>query len=306
MISTRRIRRGQRILSEAPLIRQSRFAEDKVTMSQYHKLSDDQKQQVLALHNVRPHWGPVMGVLWTNAIPLRGTEHDVGLFATASRINHACLPNTVPSWNNNLGRLAIHAARDIEEGEEITSMYMDKLTCYDERQRYVRELLGFNCTCRLCLLPVEERRHTDSHIRSINSTKERLSSVVNSGTSYTGDLQLVRRLLWLYRQESIADWRPARAYQYAFRIAAQHGHRYRAVIFAQRSADIFAVVEGEDSPETIKMRGWVTKARRMLKQDESAGPRYGERRPPEEEDEELENWLFSNTGGSMSSVDMFS
>lgn len=63
MVATRSICRGERILWETPLIRQSRFDDDNVAMSQYCKLTDSRKQQVLLLHNIRPAWGPVEGVI---------------------------------------------------------------------------------------------------------------------------------------------------------------------------------------------------------------------------------------------------
>lgn len=248
MAATRRIRRGQPILSEDPLIRQSRFAEDKVTISQFHRLNIDQKQQVISLHNVRPSSGPVMGVIWTNAMPLKGTKEEAGLFATASHINHACSPNTASSWINSLGRLVVHATQDIEAGEEITSTYFKKLSCYEERQEHLREPLGFHCTCWLYLLPAEERRDSDSRIQSINWIHHRLITVVTNNISHTNDLALVRELLGLYEQESIVDWHPAKTYEHVSRIAARNGHGLRAMIFGHRSADNFVVVEGEDSP----------------------------------------------------------
>ncbi|KFH43761.1 SET domain-containing protein-like protein [Hapsidospora chrysogenum ATCC 11550] len=290
LVAKTTIRRGQRILLETPLIRQDRYEDDdEAVMSQYRNLSDEQKRQIMSLHNVRPGWEPLAGVTYTNAIALGRTGTEVGLFATASRINHACSPNTTHSWRKDLERLAVYATRDIEAGEEITSNYIKNLARYKHRQRHLRQTLCFTCSCWLCELPPEERLLSDNRIRVIDAIGRRVRDNTVRGTTSSADLRLIRKLLQLYEQESVVDDHPAIAYRHAFLIALRHGHGCRASIFAERSAAILAVVHGEDGTETRMMREWAREALCKL--------RHGacEEQCPLVDDEEggrFEDWLF--------------
>jgi hypothetical protein len=293
LVAEMSIRRGQRILLEAPLIRQDRYEDDdEVAMSQYRNLSDEQKKQIMSLHNVRPDWESLAGVIYTNAISLRRTGTEVGLFVAASRINHACSPNTTHSWRKDPERLAVYATRDIEAGEEITSNYIKNLARYKHRQRHLRQTLRFTCSCWLCELPPEERQRSDSRIQVINAIGRRVRDNVVRGTTSSADLRLIRKLLQLYEQESIVDDGPAIAYRHAFLIALRHGHGSRALIFAERSAAILAAVHGEDGTEAAMMREWAREALCKLRHDAVDGGGCAEQCPLDEEGERFEDWLF--------------
>lgn len=162
--------------------------------------------------------------MYTNAIALgrRGTE--VSLFVTASRINHACSPNTAHSWRKDPGRLAVYATQDIGAGEEITSNYIKNLAGYRHRQRHLRQTLRFSCSCWLCELPAEERLRSDNRIRAIDAIGRSVRDNIVRGTTSLADLRLIRKFLQLYEQESVVDDRPAIGYRHAFLIALRHGH----------------------------------------------------------------------------------
>lgn len=96
-------------------------------------------------------------------------------------------------------------------------------------QEHLKEVLGFSCTCGLCMLPVEERLDSDTRIRSINTIR-RLKSTPGHLTPNTTCLPLIQQLLGLYRQVPISYWRPAVTYQPAYLIVV-HGDEYRGAIF---------------------------------------------------------------------------
>ena len=74
-----------------------------------------------------------------------------GIFPTASRINHSCVPNVYHSWNESLQALTVHAIRDIEESEELLTTYI--ALCIGRDQRNDEDHLGrygFECACQAC------------------------------------------------------------------------------------------------------------------------------------------------------------
>lgn len=83
-----------------------------------------------------------------------------GLYSTASRINHECLPNvarfdafdspvstTAPGTNTAICFRALHA---LPAGEEITQSYFPLTWMYQERQQRCAEHYGFHCNCPRC------------------------------------------------------------------------------------------------------------------------------------------------------------
>ena len=72
---------------------------------------------------VRKKWDDVDAVC-TWAVNCFSAGNDVsGIVLTASRMNHSCLPNVHHHFNTALGRLTVHALRDIKSGEEIETSY---------------------------------------------------------------------------------------------------------------------------------------------------------------------------------------
>ena len=101
------------------------------------------------------------GIARTNVLPLGCDAREGGLFLEASRINHSCRQHAQNTWNANIGRLTIHALRDIEEGQEITITYLGDEAEYAERQQSLHDKFFFNCKCDLCSLPPAQREESD-------------------------------------------------------------------------------------------------------------------------------------------------
>lgn len=62
-------------------------------------------------------------------------------------------------------------------------------------------------------------------------------------------------LLRLLEEERIADERTPRLYYDALQIVIGNGDQVRATIFAERACSARAVLEGEDSPEMVRLTG---------------------------------------------------
>lgn len=80
---------------------------------------------------------------------------SVGLFPVMGLVNHSCAPNC--GWSNaGDGSVAVHALRDLEEGEEITLSYIDVDKERAVRRQELRETKHFDCHCERCSVPLEE------------------------------------------------------------------------------------------------------------------------------------------------------
>ena len=90
-------------------------------------------------------------ILATNAFEsvIDDPESPGGLFLTASRINHSCVPNADHFCGDELGWKSFVANQDITEGEEITISYIDHSKQRTERQRELRNW-AIDCQCPVC------------------------------------------------------------------------------------------------------------------------------------------------------------
>lgn len=64
----------------------------------------------------------VMAIFATNNFLIPPSE--LGIFVTASRLNHSCVPNVHHSYNPTLKSATVYAIRDIEPNEELLTSYI--------------------------------------------------------------------------------------------------------------------------------------------------------------------------------------
>ena len=287
MVATGAIHRGQLILAEEPSLRFSRYAPDTEIQSLFFPLAACVRKPLLQLSNCCGTDGNIIDIVYTNAIPLTGTKDQAGLFALASRINHACNPNTNKSWSPETGKMSFFATRDIQPGEEITSTYIDELETYQDRQSHLSKMFRFACSCDLCSLDFPRRVCSDFHISDMKNVKKNLGGVLK-GAGLGSRLPAIRHLLRLYDEQSITDARVARAYSDAYKTAVRCRDGHRALVFSRRSAELFAEVEGEDGRQAKRMTGQAVQMQKMV--EEFAPPL------PFEAGEESDDWLFMGGG----------
>ncbi|ESL08236.1 hypothetical protein TRSC58_04065 [Trypanosoma rangeli SC58] len=84
--------------------------------------------------------------------PTAAHATGVALYDAATKLNHSCVPSVrfVPTHGGV--RAVVVALRDIEQGEEIRSSYIDvsAYTSRAERQEYLLSHYGFSCDCPRC------------------------------------------------------------------------------------------------------------------------------------------------------------
>ena len=159
-------------------------------VSKFRRLTDEQKNQVLSLHDPDhtpgwlcvPHPSPDPGptfllpfafadetekkavrIFSENCIGLchrEGTIDRSAMYKTISRINHSCAPNVVWSWilgDKSKVEKQMRVVREIKEGEEILVRYWGAFTfpSRDERQARLRDW-NFICNCEVCSLTGDE------------------------------------------------------------------------------------------------------------------------------------------------------
>jgi len=174
-IATSKILKETRILSEAPVFKvlrdeRSFQAVERIIIKELESLSKDHQRTFFALHNAYGgSHSPSLPIARINVLPLGSGAPEGGLFLQASRINHSCRHNAQNTWNENIGRLTIHALRDIEARQEITISYLASTSEYAERQRFLKEKFKFECKCELCSLPRAQRKHSDTRLRKLQA-----------------------------------------------------------------------------------------------------------------------------------------
>ncbi|KAF2491422.1 SET domain-containing protein [Lophium mytilinum] len=258
LIATEDIPKGTRITSEKPIFTSG---EHVGTMEQLEirihqqvgSLSKDQQREFCSMENIYPYNNSTerwRGIFRTNALPMGPELATGGIFLKACRINHACDNNAQNFWNENLDQLTIHAVRDIVKGEEITISYLRSRRNRRARQEELRENFKFTCSCRLCSLPPDQSRDSDSKLDRVHE----LDCVIEEG-GVPGLVSSARRMLG-YVDEQVRLWNePApdevglvRAYPDAFQIAIANGDLARARIFAQRVVPLYMNSIGDESP----------------------------------------------------------
>ncbi|KAL8324301.1 hypothetical protein RB597_007846 [Gaeumannomyces tritici] len=205
LVATTKIAKSTRILSEAPLFRvpQSTISKKQVCDSLSKKvaaLSDDKRQAFFSLRNsVKDEATRELGITRTNALPIGSDAATGGIFLEASRINHACLQNAQNTWNEGLQQLTIHAIRDINQGEEITIMYIEDRANRAARQRILQRNFRFTCSCQLCLLPPSLRASSDARLDEIQRVDKSIGDGIQITASPLQALHNARKLLKYFR-----------------------------------------------------------------------------------------------------------
>lgn len=173
LVTNRLIQAGELIYTERPLfVSRSAllpYSEHGIFYRSALKgLSVEALMKFFDLHNAYPTaCDHVRGILNTNCLrvsipdPPDSTEYYVGCFATLSRINHDCRPNTKYFFDVTTFEGQIRAMRDIPPDQEITIAYTELSAPRQQRQESLLASRFFECRCRTCCLPPMEQLESD-------------------------------------------------------------------------------------------------------------------------------------------------
>ncbi|WEW61399.1 hypothetical protein PRK78_006889 [Emydomyces testavorans] len=254
------IAKGQRILCEQPLFTVRNLSPislmERIIATELKALSKPEQRQFLALHNNFPGKHPFSGTVKTNALPCGPGSELGGIYPTICLINHNCLPNAHHSWNSDTNRETIHAIRPISAGEEITISYVGGDMLSSSRRAFLQSGFGFDCDCRLCARPLPDLQRSDARRLQIESLDHAIGDpyrVLSQPEDCLADCHRLRQILDVEYEGSAVATIP-RLYYDAFQISITHGDQARASVFAERAYRSRLVCEGEDSPETKRMK----------------------------------------------------
>jgi hypothetical protein len=157
-------------------------------------------------------------ILNTNSAQMgSNSEYGIGVFASYSRMNHSCTPNTHASYNPTLEKLTVHATCRIYKDQEISTTYINLRQICEKRNADLSNW-GFRCLCKCCSGP--KLADSDSRRERIFEAEQKLAacyegkesdaelSVPNSPQEA---LEVAKELLDTLRLESLADLRYAGA-----------------------------------------------------------------------------------------------
>lgn len=155
--TTRKVKAGTLIIAERPLITLDRDRENDVTAVEqaFSSLpSRAQQKTYLRLFDAQKSRMPrVASIYYSNCYNCEGSRAAGGsaIGATASRINHSCVPNVQFSFDENSGEMRFHALRDIPRGKEVCSDY-DRAVFEVAARRRRKQMMyyGFACVCEAC------------------------------------------------------------------------------------------------------------------------------------------------------------
>ena len=189
LVATAHLPVGTIVFQESPLITAEEIDGPfhhvvKDIVSKFRRLTEEQKNQVLSLHDPGPTSlqgknlpnaclpftfadeteEKVVRIFAANSMGLSHREgflNKSALYKIISRINHSCAPNVVWSWfQGDKSKVAkqVRVIREIKEGEEILLRYRGDLSFWskDERQKQLKDADNFICICEVCSLSGEE------------------------------------------------------------------------------------------------------------------------------------------------------
>lgn len=109
-------------------------------------------------------------ILHLNCITIQDGYNDdiaTGLFGFGSMFNHSCQPNVeiVPKMENRSGYGIFNTITDIKEGDELCIQYAGQNDNYQDRQRYLMWVYGFQCQCIKCLA---DKAHFNAQQKTAN------------------------------------------------------------------------------------------------------------------------------------------
>ena len=188
------------------------------------------------------------------------SDDQRGIFVTASRFNHSCLPNAYFAWNPERNRQTVNAAVDISAGDEIfiNYLYEESFEPSDERRNAFNQY-EFVCTCPACLSGTEFGRASEDR-RAITKTLD--DEISQDTTTKDERIFKIKRLGLLLHREGLvypqqADLYRNQASWYIEELNANQREtdneykgrcRRNALQSARHQLDLDIMCNGHDSP----------------------------------------------------------
>jgi len=193
-----------------------------------------------------------LGIFNTNAIALKQMDkmqaRDIGaaVFPNISRINHACSPNVVWSYNQVNNMEEVRVVRNIKAGEELLACYTDPLPQREERRQFLKAKFNFCCYCEVCSLSGESLKENEKIRKEILGLKNNMRDIYreNSGKALRFAKMRVERM---EKQRGELIGALPQAYMDCYELALAEKEEEIANIYKKRGKDVAKIVRGENS-----------------------------------------------------------
>ena len=261
--ATNKIRRGDLILSEKPVVIVSTETstgkpQDLAIQSELRGLSPTHLNTFLHLSNGHTDCScfpgqRATGIFATNSFALTDDHSGIGL--TGCRFNHSCSPNARFSFNPTTGHFRIFALSDILVGEEICVAYLSSRRLYgqtrQDRQGLLRSRYHFTCSCSVCSLPKAEITLSDSRRVKVNELWEKVPMFRPNQTIQR--LNTIAQAINLLKEEGYAADYDDFTNDAAI-ICAYHSDYESSKYWAKLTYETRVAEFGEDSPRAAEVR----------------------------------------------------
>lgn len=218
----------------------------------------------------------VMGIFAVNNFEM--PKGALGIFPNGARLNHSCVPNVHHAFNPTLGKLTVHAVRDIQEGEELVMNYIG-CKCHfwarEKRWEYLRSKYGFTCQCEACSDTSKASDNDRGAIPALIWGIEEFQKGeprTNWLMPETPELALAQAedVITLFLRQGLVALELARAYRLASSLAMDIGSYQLALEYASNEAEVEMNIFGSEL-EDLKKNGvaselWIKGLYRLLKE----------------------------------------
>jgi len=128
-------------------------------------LSHSKKVSFLSLHHFSRNKNESVSrsIVYSNGYSIQN-DLATGVFETASRINHSCVPNSHYVWKESIGRMVFWNRCKLLEGEEMT-------VDYGHKKKYLEKIYGFECQCGGCADSSSNARSSESESGGIEDMR---------------------------------------------------------------------------------------------------------------------------------------
>ena len=259
LFAKKKIPRGQLVIAEKPLFAVSAplfFNIEKIERDCLSKLNPKEKQSFYELKDAfSPSKPSFIGILHTNSLPLGVNSTTGGIFPLISRINHSCVLNVKHSWNSLEKMEKIYAIKDIEQGEEILTSYLEIYQTKANRQRNLKEKFNFECSCPACSL-VDPKLEQESDRRRLTISQLDELVPIQANVQPLAAMRRLDKLLELLKEEGMeydAASIARASYDY-FSLLYQTGMTRHLGLWARRTITNRIICEGPNSDAFLQAR----------------------------------------------------
>ena len=222
-------------------------------------LEEEEQEEFFSLHIARPELASkdrselrMMAIFQTNSLAiterdkLKGKQLGSAVFPLTARINHSCRPNSVWSFNTDLGTCEVRCVRDIKAGQEIEANYVSPFSSREDRQRQLTAKYNFTCDCQVCNGEEEKVKANDKLRREILGLTNNMEDIFTTNPQKAFKYAKMKLERMEMIPEEVIEILPQTLLD-CYELCLALGEREIAEIFAVRGKQVAQLIRGTNS-----------------------------------------------------------